>query len=98
MNESSRQDAFPCRECQAGMMRLQFMTYFTWLDNELVSVPNFPAWVCDVCNRREYDVRAISWLNMLLSPNAGKPSSSRRRTRSHVARRPRRSRPASADS
>lgn len=98
MNQASHQDAFPCRECQAGMMRLQFMTYFTWLDNELVSVPNFPAWVCDVCNRREYDMRAVSWLNMLLSPNAGKPSSGQRRTRSHPVRRPRRSRSASADS
>jgi YgiT-type zinc finger domain-containing protein len=97
MSDSFYQDAFPCRECQAGMMRLQFMTYFTWLDNELISVPNFPAWICDVCGRREYDVRAISWLNMLLSPNAGKPSSSRRRTRSQVPKRPRRQRPASAD-
>jgi YgiT-type zinc finger domain-containing protein len=98
MSESFPQESFPCRECQAGMMRLQFMTYFTWLDNELVSVPNFPAWVCDVCGRREYDVRAVSWLNMLLSPNAGKPSPGRRRTRSHLPRRPRRQRPASADS
>ena len=63
-----------CNECQAGMMQVRYITYFTWLGEELVTVPNFPAWVCDVCGRREYDERAISWLAMLLSPSAGKPT------------------------
>jgi YgiT-type zinc finger domain-containing protein len=62
---------FACNECPAGMMHLQFITYFTWLDTELVTVPNFPAWVCDVCGKREYDERAVNWLTTLLSPNAG---------------------------
>jgi YgiT-type zinc finger domain-containing protein len=66
--------AFPCNECQAGMMHPRLITYFTWLGDELITVPNFPAWVCDVCGRREYDERAISWLSMLLNPNAGKPT------------------------
>jgi YgiT-type zinc finger domain-containing protein len=65
----------PCTECQAGMMQVRYITYFTWLGDELISVPNFPAWICDFCGRREYDERAISWLSMLLSPNAGKPTS-----------------------
>jgi YgiT-type zinc finger domain-containing protein len=65
----------PCSECQAGMMQVRYITYFTWLGDELITVQNFPAWICDVCGRREYDERAISWLTMLLSPNAGKPTS-----------------------
>jgi len=69
-----------CNECQAGMMQVQYITYFTWLGEELITVPNFPAWICDVCGRREYDERAISWLTMLLSPNAGKPTPKVRRT------------------
>jgi YgiT-type zinc finger domain-containing protein len=69
----------PCNECQAGMMQVCYITYFTWLGEELVTVPNFPAWVCDVCGRRDYDERAISWLTMLLSPNAGRPTSKNRR-------------------
>ena len=69
----------PCTECQAGMMQVRYITYFTWLGEELITVPNFPAWVCDVCGRREYDERAISWLTMLLSPNAGKATSKVRR-------------------
>ncbi len=81
MNIGEDNHAFPCNECQAGVMRLQHMTYFTWLGEELVTVPNFPAWVCDVCGRREYDTRAIAWLTTLLNPDTGKPSASPRRVR-----------------
>jgi len=73
---------FPCNECQVGSMRLTYITYFTWLDEELVTVPGFPAWVCDMCGKREYDDRAVNWLTALLSPNAGQttlPSKPRRR-------------------
>ncbi|HSQ18245.1 MAG TPA: YgiT-type zinc finger protein [Anaerolineales bacterium] len=71
-----------CPECHAGLYHLQYLTYFTWLNEELVTVPNFPAWVCDVCGRREYDPRAVSWLNTLLSPSAGRRKTTRRNTRS----------------
>jgi YgiT-type zinc finger domain-containing protein len=67
-------DPVPCSDCQAGLMRLRFITYLTWLGEELVLVPNFPAWICDVCGRREYDEKSISWLSMLLNPDAGKPT------------------------
>ncbi|HEX9333960.1 MAG TPA: YgiT-type zinc finger protein [Anaerolineales bacterium] len=63
-----------CNECSAGKMQLRHITYFTWLGEELVMVPNFPAWVCDMCGKREFDERAIAWLTMLLNPNAGKPT------------------------
>ena len=61
-----------CPECQTGILRLQKLTYFTWLNDELITVPNFPALVCDVCGRREYDPHAIKWLNTLLNPQAGR--------------------------
>lgn len=66
--------SFPCSECAAGIMHVRHITYFTWLGEELITVPNFPAWVCDMCGKREYDERTIAWLTMLLSPNAGKPT------------------------
>ena len=75
MAEERFDPTFSCRECQAGQMRRRFITYFTWLGEELITVPDFPAWVCDVCGRREYDPRALNHLSMLLSPNAGRPSS-----------------------
>ena len=63
-----------CIECQSGIMRLQYLTYFTWLNGELITAPNFPAYVCDLCGRREYDRRAINWLNTLLKPDTGRKS------------------------
>ena len=75
------QESYQCTECQAGVMHRRHITYFTWLDEELVTVPNFPAWVCDVCGRREYDARAISWLVTILNPETGKASGSKRRVR-----------------
>jgi YgiT-type zinc finger domain-containing protein len=82
----------PCGECQAGILYLQYITYFTWLNDELITVPNFPAWVCDVCGRREYDTRAITWLNTLLHPEAGKHSKGLRKRKLPPPDRP--SRPA----
>lgn len=83
MNESTEPTPVPevyqCNECQAGKMHLRHITYFTWLDEELVTVPNFPAWICDVCGRREYDQRAISWLSAMLNPETGKTSAPKRR-------------------
>lgn len=80
---SDEYPSYPCGECQAGMMRLQYITYFTWLDQELITVPNFPAWVCDVCGRREYDRRALASLQVMLNPDAGRPvASSGKRLRS----------------
>lgn len=73
-------NAMTCRECSAGVMHLRHITYFTWLGDELIMVPNFPAWICDMCGKREFDERAIAWLTMILNPNAGKPTRQRKRT------------------
>ncbi len=74
-------EAYPCGYCHAGLLQPRFITYFTWLGAELITVPNFPAWVCDVCGKREYDEKAVQWLNMLLSPDAGKPTQPKRHRR-----------------
>ena len=73
-------DPISCNECSVGMMHMRHITYFTWLGEELITVPNFPAWICDLCGKREYDERAISWLTMLLNPEAGKPTRRLKRT------------------
>jgi YgiT-type zinc finger domain-containing protein len=72
--ENDRKSERPavCPECIAGIMQLDHITYFTWLDEELIIVQNFPAWVCDICGRREFDAQAINRLNTLLNPAAGK--------------------------
>ncbi|HOG78207.1 MAG TPA: YgiT-type zinc finger protein [Anaerolineaceae bacterium] len=75
---SSRPPTIPCNECPAGQMHLQNVTYFTWLADQLITVSDFPAWVCDVCGRREYDPRALNQLSLILSPNAGRAMTRRR--------------------
>ena len=71
---SEKPDSKPCGECPIGVMHLHHVTYFTWLGDELVTAPNFPAWVCDMCGKREYDEHAVSVLAMILNPEAGKPT------------------------
>ncbi len=56
----------PCNECQAGQMHRTYLTYFTWMGDELITVPDFPAWVCDVCGKREFDGHALNQLSLLL--------------------------------
>jgi len=58
---------YRCPECAAGLRRLHYLPYFTWFRDQLITVPNFPAWVCDICGRREYDTRAVSWLKTILN-------------------------------
>ncbi|HEX7974869.1 MAG TPA: YgiT-type zinc finger protein [Anaerolineales bacterium] len=78
MKEDKSDLAFPCTECLAGQMHQQFLTYFTWIGDELITVPDFPAWICDFCGRREYDLHALNQLNLLLNPNAGKAQAKKR--------------------
>lgn len=73
-------ESHPCQECQAGIVRLHHVTYFTWLKDELITVPNFPAWICDLCGKRDYDQRAIAWLSMLLNPNTGQRAKAKNNT------------------
>jgi len=79
MSKQPRDITIPCTDCQAGQMHRRFITYFTWLADELITVPDFPAWVCDVCGRREYDLHALNQLNLLLNSNAGRTTQRVRR-------------------
>ena len=63
----------PCMNCQGGIKRLEAATLMTWLGNELITVPNFPAWVCDMCGNRTFDNHALAQLSLLLNPEAGTP-------------------------
>ncbi len=66
--------AISCPDCQAGNLHLKYLTYFTQVEGELITVPNFPAWVCDLCGYREDDPRAENWLHILLNPRTGRRS------------------------
>ncbi|MCJ7694065.1 MAG: YgiT-type zinc finger protein, partial [Anaerolineaceae bacterium] len=63
----------PCMNCQAGQKCLRLVTFITWLGDEMITVPDFPAWVCDMCGHRNYDSRALAQLSLVLNPDAGQP-------------------------
>jgi hypothetical protein len=35
----------PCNGCQAGQMHLQYLTYYTWMADELTSLPGSAMYV-----------------------------------------------------
>jgi hypothetical protein len=45
----------------------------TWLGDDLITVPNFPTWICDMCGDCTYDIHALAELGLLLNPEAGTP-------------------------
>lgn len=61
-----RPPIYTCPECLVGILRPRKTSYFAMEDGHLISVPDFPAWVCDVCGRREYDTAALAELNAML--------------------------------
>jgi YgiT-type zinc finger domain-containing protein len=58
--------SYTCPECLVGILRPRKSSYFTMEEGHLITVPDFPAWVCDVCGRREYDTAALAELNAML--------------------------------
>ena len=65
----------PCSNCSIGQMRKTHITYFTWLGEQMITVPDFPAWICDMCGKREYDLQALDNLALMLCPPSFKQAS-----------------------
>ncbi|MDP2965360.1 MAG: YgiT-type zinc finger protein [Pelolinea sp.] len=73
----------PCSDCSIGQMRQTTVTYFTFLSDRMITVPDFPAWVCDMCGKCEYDLEALDNLALMLCPqDADNPA--KRRSRSNA--------------
>jgi len=64
----------PCSECQAGHLHREYIAYYTWLGDELITVPDFPAWVCDICGHCEYDENALTRLSPAAQPQCRQKS------------------------
>jgi len=73
MDNSSKMPTLSCRQCQVGRKQLKLVTLITWIGDEMITVPDFPAWVCDICGSPDYDNAAMTQLSLVLSPDAGKP-------------------------
>ncbi|MBN1439836.1 MAG: YgiT-type zinc finger protein [Anaerolineales bacterium] len=63
-----------CPECQMGTLRSGSVPYYAKLEETLVVVPDFPAWICDICRHCEYDESALDALRIILGPSAHIPA------------------------
>ncbi len=70
-----------CPECQVGTLGHSTVPYYAKLEGTLVIIPNFPAWICDICRHCEYDENALEALRVILGPAAHIPSFSNPRRR-----------------
>lgn len=73
LSPPQNQESQPCRRCQGGRKHKSTVTLMTWLGDDLVTVPDFPAWICDLCGHRTYDSHALAELSIILNPEAGTP-------------------------
>ncbi len=55
-----------CPKCMVGAMTRTKAFYCQWSDGHFITVPDFPAWVCDVCGAREYEPQAVLELQTLI--------------------------------
>lgn len=67
MRRSLQKSKIFCPACQVGNYHLKLVTYYVWHKNNLITVPDFPSWVCDVCSRVEHDEKAVRQLKSLLA-------------------------------
>ena len=56
-----------CPQCRVGKLNIRKITFFTWVDGDLITVPSFPVWVCDVCGWQEHHNKALVWLDIVLN-------------------------------
>ncbi len=61
-----------CPNCHLGHMDLKLATYVQQYGETLISVPNTPVWICDVCHTRQFDEFSIQRIEAMIG-QAGPP-------------------------
>jgi YgiT-type zinc finger domain-containing protein len=56
-----------CEECRIGRYQPVNLSYLYPLGQQMVIIPNAPAYVCDVCKSRHYDPYFLETLDFLLT-------------------------------
>jgi YgiT-type zinc finger domain-containing protein len=59
-------DQVACPRCQIGNLRATTGTYSTVYNGLLLSVPNVPAWKCDLCEYLEFEYDALTKIEALV--------------------------------
>ena len=73
MNAESSHPREVCPECQVGTLQSRPVACYATVRGLVVTIPSFPAWVCDVCRYCEYDEVALEELRSILGPAADLP-------------------------
>lgn len=58
-------DTIICPHCRVGRLDLRAVNFMVFDDIAVVSAPQMPAWECDICRYREYDMRSMLRLDLL---------------------------------
>ncbi len=92
MQNTLKNSHIACPECQMGNYFLKLTTYYAWIGDTLVTVPDFPCWVCDSCRHSQFDPKATGQLKIMLQDGVGKSVDQRFKAgqNPHVAPRTRR--------
>ena len=61
---------YVCPHCQMGTLQPRTAPFAHWFEGQFITIPQFPAWVCDICGEREYDQAALEQLELILGPEA----------------------------
>ena len=84
---------YVCPHCQMGTLQPTAVVFAHWFEGQFITVPDFPAWVCDFCGAREYDALALERLEAILGPEADLRREASRRARAGKPRPAARPRP-----
>lgn len=59
-------DQVACPRCQIGNLNATTATYSATFNGMLLSVPNVPAWKCDICGYLEFEDDALAQIEGLV--------------------------------
>jgi YgiT-type zinc finger domain-containing protein len=56
-----------CNACRIGRYRPITLSYLHRLDQQMIIIPNAPAYICDVCKQSHFDPYFLDTLDFLLT-------------------------------
>lgn len=69
MTKIQNRTGYPCPRCTVGRCVPQSQTYVEIYQGQLLSVPEMPVYICDVCHYSEFEIDAVESLWDMLDIN-----------------------------
>jgi len=67
--ESVLKEKSYCQQCGMGVLHVEIKTLFRIINNDVIFIPDFPLWKCDVCKWVEYDDESLEQLIRVVGPS-----------------------------